>query len=67
MDLEQAIQVMTSTFQSLEQVAQGLPVDAQEVADALETVEPDTAEHVALQVLAKLHPVTPEVPDNPVE
>jgi hypothetical protein len=33
-----------------------LPVDAKEVADALAKANPDSAEYVALQALAKVNP-----------
>lgn len=59
MSLEQAIEVLTTTYQSLDSVGQGLVVDAKEVADALALATPDTAEFVALTVLAKYNPYTP--------
>jgi len=55
--LKDALNTLTSTFQSLHLVARGLIVDAQEVADALKTATPDTAEYVALQALAEYNPV----------
>jgi len=54
--LDAAVELLTTTRQSLELVARGLAVDAEEVADALADAEPDTAEYVALSVLAKLNP-----------
>ncbi len=56
MKLSDAVKLLTSTYQSLETVALGLPVDAKEVADALLKADPDSAEYVALQVLAKVNP-----------
>jgi hypothetical protein len=56
MKLSEAIELLTSTYQSLDTVALGLPVDAKEVADALNKAKPDTAEYVALQTLAKFNP-----------
>lgn len=60
MNLEQAIKELTSTYQSLDIVAQGLPVDAKEVYDALKSADPNSAEYVALNVLQKYHPYTPK-------
>jgi hypothetical protein len=62
--LEQAVEVLTSTFQSLELIARALQVDAQEVADALQTVTPDTAEQIALLALAKCNPLPPAKPSK---
>ena len=59
MELKQAINELVSTYQSLDSVAQGLQVDAKEVAEALAKAEPDTAKFVALNVLAKFNPYTP--------
>jgi len=56
MKLSEAIELLTSTYQSIDAVALGLPVDAKEVADALIKANPDSAEYVALQALAKHHP-----------
>lgn len=58
MSLEQAIETLTSTYQSLDVVAQGLLVDPKEVDDALKAAQPDTAEYVALTVLQKYNPYT---------
>jgi hypothetical protein len=56
MKLSDAVELLTSTYQSIDAVALGLPVDAKEVADALAKANPDSAEYVALQALAKHHP-----------
>jgi hypothetical protein len=56
MKLSEAIELLTSTYQSLDAVALGLPVDAKEVADALAKADKDSAEYVALQALAKVNP-----------
>lgn len=58
--LEQAILALTSATGDLDLIARFLVVDANEVADALLTVEPDSAEGVALRYLAKYNPVTSE-------
>lgn len=58
--LESAVEVLTSTFQSLNLVARALVVDPKEVADALAACEnQDTAEFVALTALAQYNPYTP--------
>ena len=56
MKLSEAIELLTTTYQSLDSVASGLSVDAKEVADALAKADPDSAEYVALQALAKVNP-----------
>jgi hypothetical protein len=56
MKLSDAVEVLTTTYQSLDSVAKGLPVNAKEVADALALAKPDTAEMVALTVLQKYNP-----------
>jgi hypothetical protein len=56
MKLSEAIELLTTTYQSLDSVASGLSVDAKEVADALAKADPDSAEYVALQALAKFNP-----------
>jgi len=61
MKLSEAIDTLTSTYQSLDAVALGLPVDAKEVQAALAKAKPDTAEFVALTVLAKYNPLIQEI------
>jgi len=56
MSLQDAIDTITTTYGSLELVAQGLPVDPVEVANALNEATPDTAEYIALELLAKYNP-----------
>lgn len=56
MKLSEAIELLTSTYQSLDTVAFGLPVDAKEVNDALAKASLDSAEYIALQALAKANP-----------
>ena len=60
MTLEAAIEALSTTYQSLDLVAQGCIVDAVEVDAALKAAEPDTVEAVCLQVLAKHNPYTPK-------
>jgi hypothetical protein len=56
MKLLEAIEILTTTYQSLDVVASGLPVDAKEVNEALNKADKDSAEYVALQALAKFNP-----------
>jgi hypothetical protein len=58
MKITEALEILTTTYQSLDAVAMGLEVDAKEVADALAKANPDSAEYIALQVLAKYNPYT---------
>lgn len=51
--LQAAVAALISTYQSLDVMARGWGLDAEEVADALAAAEPDTAEYVALTYLAK--------------
>lgn len=61
MKVADAVEVLATTFQSLDAVAQGLEVKASEVATALAKAKPDTVEYVCLTVLAKYNPVTTQV------
>ena len=54
--LELAVKELTATYGDLEMIARSLPVDASEVDAALAIVEPDSAEGVALRLLAKYNP-----------
>jgi hypothetical protein len=60
MTLDEAIEVLASTYADPVLIARGLPVDAKEVADALASAEPDTTEFVALTLLAQWNPYTPK-------
>lgn len=60
MTLAAAIKALSTTYQSLNLVAQGCVVDAAEVDAALKVVEPDSVEAVCLQVLAKYNPYVPK-------
>lgn len=57
MKLTEALELLTTTYQSLDSVAMGLSVDAKEVNDALKKANPDSAEYVALEVLTKYNPI----------
>lgn len=59
MNLSDAVDTLTSTYSSLDSVAVGLQVGPKEVFDALSKAEVDTAEFVALSVLAKHNPYMP--------
>ena len=56
MELQDALDELTSTYKDLDLVARGLQVNAEEIADALADADPDSAEAVALRVLAKYNP-----------
>ncbi len=66
MTLDDAIEVLASTYLDPLLVARGLPVDAQEVATALAAATPDTTEFVVLSLLAQVNPYTAPAP-TPVE
>jgi hypothetical protein len=66
MTLDDAIEVLASTYLDPLLVARGLPVDAQEVATALAAATPDTTEFVVLSLLAQVNPCTAPAP-IPVE
>jgi hypothetical protein len=55
MQLSEAIELLSTTYQSLDSVASGLSVDAKEVNEALNKADKDSAEYVALQALAKFN------------
>ena len=57
MKVADAVDVLASTYQSLDAVAQGLEVTASEVATALAEAKPDTVEFVCLTILARYNPV----------
>jgi hypothetical protein len=59
MTLAAAIKLLSSTYQSLDLVAQGCSVDAAEVDAALQLADPDSVEAVCLRCLAKYNPYTP--------
>lgn len=54
-ELDKAVEHLTTTFQSLSQIAAGyMHLDPQEVADQLKETSPDTAEYIALMELQSL-------------
>jgi hypothetical protein len=57
--LKQALESMLKTYDSLDTVAQRLPVDAKEVASALAKADPTSEDYVALTYLAKYNPYEP--------
>lgn len=59
MKLNDAIETLADTYQSLDLVARGLEVNAAEVDTALKAAKAGTVEHLALQYLAKYNPYTP--------
>jgi hypothetical protein len=65
MKVADAVEVLATTFQSLDSVAQGLEVKASEVATALAKAKPDTTEFVCLTVLARYNPVAQVIEETP--
>lgn len=61
MKVADAVEVLATTYKSLDAVAKGLVVTASEVVTALAKAKPDTVEYVCLTVLAKYNPVTTQV------
>ena len=58
--LDDAVAFLCETYLPLDMVAGGLIVDPEEVADALSNADPDSAEFVALSLLAKRNPLPEE-------
>lgn len=56
--LKDVLATMVSSYSDLTLLARGQVVDANEVAQAIAKANPDSAEMVALQALAKWNPVT---------
>ena len=57
MKVADAVEVLATTYQSLDAVALGLEVTASEVATELAKAKPDTVEFVCLTILARYNPV----------
>lgn len=55
--LKQALEELTTTYQDLDAVARSMAVSPSDIAKALAKTDADTAEGVALRVLAKYNPV----------
>jgi len=55
--LKDVLATMVSSYSDLTLLARGQVVDANEVAQAIAKADPDSAEMVALQALAKWNPV----------
>ena len=53
MTVEDAVEVLSTTYQSLDAVAQGMVVDVEELEDAIAAAEADSVEAVCLKVLSK--------------
>lgn len=53
MTVENAVEVLSTTYQSLDAVAQGMVVDVEELQDAIAAAEADSVEAVCLKVLSK--------------
>ena len=65
MKVADAVEVLATTFQSLDLVAQGLEVKAREVATALANAKPDTTEFVCLTILARYNPMAQVIQETP--
>jgi len=57
--LELALEELTTTYKDLDLIARSLVVDPAEIAQAILTTEEDSAEGVALRMLAKYNPFVP--------
>jgi len=53
MTVEEAVEVLSTTYQSLDAVAQGMVVDAEELENAIAAADADSVEAVCLKVLSK--------------
>ena len=53
MTVEDAVEVLSTTYQSLDADAQGMVVDVEELEDAIAAAEADSVEAVCLKVLSK--------------
>ena len=53
MTVEEAVEVLSTTYQSLDAVAQGMVVDAEELEDAIAAADADSVEALCLKVLSK--------------
>jgi hypothetical protein len=53
MTVEEAVEILSNTYLSLDAVAQGMVVDAEELQDAIAAAEEDSVEAVCLKVLSK--------------
>ena len=53
MTVEDAVEVLSTTYQSLDAVAQGMVVDVEELENAIAAAEADSVEAVCLKVLSK--------------
>lgn len=56
-DLDSTVEFLVGVTGDLKLACRGLVLDPQEVADALELADPDTAEQMILQLLAEMFPV----------
>jgi hypothetical protein len=53
MTVEEAVAILSATYLSLDSVAKGMVVDAEELQDAIAAAEEDSVEAVCLKVLSK--------------
>ena len=65
--LKEVLEIMTSSYSDLAMLARGQVVDANELAKAIKKADPDSAEMVALQALAKWNSVQESTQDTTPE
>ena len=53
MTVEEAVEILSTTYLALDSVAKGMVVDAEELQDAIAAAEEDSVEAVCLKVLSK--------------
>lgn len=53
MTVEEAVEILSNTYQSLDVIARGMVVNAEELQDAIAAAEEDSVEAICLQVLNK--------------
>ena len=56
-DLDSTVEFLVGVTGDLKLACRGLVLDPQEVADALELADPDTAERMVLQLLSEMFPI----------
>ena len=63
MIIDEAVEILASTYKPLSVVAMGLPVDAEEAAEAFAAADPESVEYVCLKALVEAHPI-PVIPEE---
>ena len=65
--LKLALEELTTTYKDLDLIARSLVVDPAEIAKAILSTEEDSAEGVALRILAKYNPFVPPAKIKPLK